>query len=141
MTSERTVIMSVVKEKAVIKYYSSYGDNSSFGTYDWNVQGFLQLPVKGIVYRIPVKYECEDTEPYYKLLKLFPMANRISDFLGITVGIDVSSKGYILDVYRVPETISEKEFNERLAKRYHLKKDNYKNVDIRKVLETEEDFI
>jgi len=46
-----------------------------------------------------------------------------------------------LDVYRVPETISEKEFNERLAKRYHLKKDNYKKVDIRKVLETEEDFI
>ena len=35
----------------------------------------------------------------------------------------------------------EKEFNERLAKRYHLKKDNYKKVDIRKVLETEEDFI
>lgn len=141
MTSERKVVMPVVQEKAVIKSYSFYGDNLSFGTYDGNVQGFLQLPVKGEVYRIPVKYECEDTEPYYKLLKLFPMANRISDFLGITVGIDVSSKGYILDVYRVPETISEEEFNERLAKRYHVKKDNYKKVDIRRVLEMDEDFM
>lgn len=55
--------MSVVKEKAVIKWYSSYGNDSSFGAYDWNVQGFLQLPVKGKVYRIPVKYECEDKDP------------------------------------------------------------------------------
>ena len=102
--------MSVVKEKAVIKWFSSYGDNSSFGAYDWNVQGFLELPVKGKIYRIPVKHECEDTEPYHKLLKLFPMANRISDFFGITVGIDISSKGYISDIYRVPETISEEEF-------------------------------
>lgn len=133
--------MSVVKEKAVIKCYSSYGDNSSFGTYDWNVQGFLQLHIKGEVYRVPVKHECEDKEPYYKLLKIFPKANRINDFLGITVGIDISTKGYILDVYRVPETMSEEEFNKRLAKRYCVKKANSKKVDIRKVLETEEDFI
>ena len=77
----------------------------------------------------------------YKLLKLFPMANRISDFLGITVGIDISSKGYIVDVYRVPETISEGEFNKRLVKRCCVKKDSYKKVDIRRVLETDDDFI
>ena len=133
--------MSVVKEKAMIKCYNSYGDNSSFGAYDWNVQGFLELPVKGKIYRIPVKHECEDTEPYYKILKLFPMANRISDFFGITVGIDISSKGYISDIYRVPETISEEEFNQRLAKRYCTRKDNYKRVDIRRILETDEDFM
>lgn len=133
--------MSVVKEKAVIKWFNSYGDNSSFGAYDWNVQGFLELPVKGKIYRIPVKHECEDTEPYYKLLKLFPMANRISDFWGITVGIDISSKGYISDIYRVPETISEEEFNQRLAKKSCAKKDNYKRVDVHRILVTDEDFM
>lgn len=124
--------MAVVKEKAVIKWYRPYGDNASFGTYDCNILGFLQLPLKGKIYSIPVKHVCEDTEAYYKLLKLFPMANRIYDFLGIIIGIDISSKGYILNVYRVPETISEEEFNERLVKRCYVKKDNYKKVDIRK---------
>lgn len=109
--------MSVVKEKATIKWYKTYGDDAVFGTYDTNVLGFLQLPLRGKIYSIPVKYACEDREPYYKLLKLFPMANCIGDFIGITVGIDISSKGYIMDVYRVAETISEEEFNNRLVRR------------------------